>query len=50
VVIAAGIWITVIDPEFRKRIGRLLLIGRLDLLLLAVVLWLLVFKPGAPAS
>jgi uncharacterized membrane protein len=37
------------DAEIRQRMDRLLLIGRLDLLLLAVVLWLMVFKPGAPA-
>jgi hypothetical protein len=37
------------NAEFRQRMDRLLLIGRLDLLLLAVVLWLMVFKPGAPA-
>ena len=37
------------DAEFRQRMDRLLLIGRLDLFLLAAVLWLMVFKPGAPA-
>ena len=29
---------------------RLLLIGRLDLLILAVVLWLMVFKPATEGS
>ena len=38
------------DAELRQRMDRLLLIGRLDLLILAVVLWLMVFKPGAPAA
>lgn len=38
------------DAELRRRLDRLLLIGRLDLLILAVVLWLMVFKPGAPAA
>jgi uncharacterized membrane protein len=34
------------DAEFRKRMNRLLVIGQLDLLILVVVLWLMVFKPG----
>jgi hypothetical protein len=34
------------DGEFRQRMTRLLLIGRFDLLILVVVLWLMVFKPG----
>jgi uncharacterized membrane protein len=38
------------DAEVSHRLGRLLLVGRLDLLLLAVVVWLMVFKPGAPSG
>lgn len=38
------------DAEFRQRMDRLLLIGRLDMLILAVVLWLMVFKPGVEGS
>ena len=34
------------DAEFRRRMNRLLVIGQLDLLILVVVLWLMVFKPG----
>lgn len=35
------------DPEIRRRMDRLLTVNGLDLLILAVVLWLMVFKPGA---
>ena len=35
------------DAEYQRRMDRLLVLGRLDLLILAVVLWLMVFKPGA---
>lgn len=35
------------DPEIRRRMGRLLAVNGLDVLILAVVLWLMVFKPGA---
>jgi hypothetical protein len=38
------------DAEFRQRMDRLLLIGRVDLVILAVVLWLMVFKPGVEGS
>ncbi len=34
------------DPEVRRRLSRQLWLGRLDLLILVVVLWLMVFKPG----
>jgi uncharacterized membrane protein len=35
------------EAEYRRRMDRLLMLNRLDLLILAVVLWLMVFKPGA---
>lgn len=35
------------EPEIRQRIDRLLILDAVDLLILAVVLWLMVFKPGA---
>jgi uncharacterized membrane protein len=35
------------EAEYQRRMGRLLLLSRVDLLILAVVLWLMVFKPGA---
>ena len=36
--------------EVRSRVRRLVWLGRLDLLILVVVLWLMVFKPGGPAE
>ena len=36
--------------EARTRVRRLVWLGRLDLLILVVVLWLMVFKPGGPAE
>lgn len=36
--------------EVRSRVRRLLWLGRLDLLILVAVLWLMVFKPGGPAE
>jgi uncharacterized membrane protein len=38
------------DREVRRRLNRLLWLGRLDLLILVAVLWLMVFKPGGPAE
>jgi hypothetical protein len=38
------------DHEVRRRLSRLLWLGRLDVLILVVVLWLMVFKPGGPSS
>jgi hypothetical protein len=35
------------DPEVRRRMGRLLGFSQVDVLILLVVLWLMVFKPGA---
>jgi len=35
------------DPEIRRRMDRLLMVNGIDLLILVVVLWLMVFKPGA---
>jgi hypothetical protein len=35
------------DGVVRGRLNRLLWIARLDTLILLVVLWLMVFKPGA---
>ncbi|MBI4261026.1 MAG: DUF2269 family protein [Actinobacteria bacterium] len=35
------------DPDARRRMGRLLWVARLDVLILLVVLWAMVFKPGA---
>ncbi|HEX6332367.1 MAG TPA: DUF2269 family protein [Actinomycetota bacterium] len=35
------------DPEVGRRMGRMLALNGLDLMILAVVLWLMVFKPGA---
>jgi uncharacterized membrane protein len=34
------------DGEVRRRMGRLLWLARLDILILVVVVWLMVFKPG----
>lgn len=34
------------DPEIRRRMDRLLMVNGLDLVILAAVLWLMVFKPG----
>lgn len=38
------------DPGVRHRLSRLLWLGRLDLLILVAVLWLMVFKPGGPSE
>lgn len=38
------------DPEVRRRLNRLLWLGRLDMLILVAVLWLMVFKPGGPSD
>ncbi len=38
------------DREVRRRLSRLLWLGRLDVLILVVVLWLMVFKPGGPTN
>jgi len=38
------------DGEVRRRLGRLLWLGRLDVLILVIVVGLMVFKPGAPAE
>jgi uncharacterized membrane protein len=38
------------DHEVRGRFNRLVWFGRLDLLILVAVLWLMVFKPGAPSA
>jgi uncharacterized membrane protein len=35
------------DGEVRDRLSRLLWLARIDMLILVVVLWLMVFKPGA---
>ncbi len=35
------------DAEVRRRMSRLLSLARLDVLILLVVLWTMVFKPGA---
>ncbi len=34
-------------PEVRQRMDRLLMLNGLDLVILVVVIWLMVFKPGA---
>jgi uncharacterized membrane protein len=34
------------DPEVRRRMRRLLWVSRIDALILVVVLWAMVFKPG----
>jgi hypothetical protein len=38
------------DHQVRRRLNRLLWLGRLDLLILVAVPWLMVFKPGGPAD
>jgi uncharacterized membrane protein len=38
------------DHEVGRRLSRLLWLGRLDILILMAVLWLMVFKPGGPAG
>jgi len=38
------------DREVLRRLNRLLWLARLDVLILVVVLWLMVFKPGGPAE
>jgi len=38
------------DREVRRRLSRLLWLGRLDLLILVAVVWLMVFKPGGPSD
>jgi uncharacterized membrane protein len=38
------------DGEVRRRLGRLLWLPRLDVLILVVIVWLMVFKPGAPSG
>jgi uncharacterized membrane protein len=38
------------DQEVQRRFNRLVWLGRLDLLILVAVLWLMVFKPGAPSA
>jgi uncharacterized membrane protein len=38
------------DRDVRSRLKRLLWGGRLDLMILVAVLWLMVFKPGGPAE
>jgi hypothetical protein len=35
------------DGNVRRRIGRLLWVSRFDVLILVVVLWAMVFKPGS---
>jgi hypothetical protein len=38
------------DAEVRRRFGRLLWLGRLDVLILVIVVGLMVFKPGGPPN
>ncbi len=38
------------DAEVRRRLERLLWLGRLDVLILVIVVGLMVFKPGVPAE
>jgi uncharacterized membrane protein len=38
------------DHQVQRRLSRLLWLGRLDVLILVAVLWLMIFKPGGPSS